>query len=150
MERVRGRRDGGVRTGPGFTLTLSEMDQALFRLPGLLDYRAEVSRARDGKFRLHLEVQRSEGGSPTDLEVIRMLDEVDAIRRGIAESSLETPTVRFSAGGRWTTTGVSKRRDCLLFNSGRVQSPSAEKRTVGISRFPLTMAFRIASILSRH
>ncbi len=121
MERVRGRRDGGVRTGPGFTLTLSEMDEALFRLPGLLDYRAEVSRARDGKFRLHLEVQRSEGGSPTDLEVIRMLDEVDAIRRGIAESSLETPTVRFSAGGRWTTTGVSKRR--IAFGTDRLSSP---------------------------
>ena len=110
MAPVRGRWDGGVRMGPDSTLILPEMDEALFRLPGLLDYRAEVSKARDGKFRLHLEVHRSEGGSPTDSEVIRMLNEVDAIRKGIAESSLETPTVRFSAEGRWTTTGVSKRK----------------------------------------
>ena len=51
---------------PSRTLTLSDMDEALFRLPGLLDYRATVSKGRDGRFRLHIDVHRAEGGSPTD------------------------------------------------------------------------------------
>jgi phenylacetate-coenzyme A ligase PaaK-like adenylate-forming protein len=110
MERVGGRWDGAVRLGPECTLTLSDMDEALFRLTGLLDYRVTVSKRRDGRFRLHIDVHRAEGGSPTDREVLRMLNEVDAIRKGIAGANLEIPAVRFSAEGRWTTTGVSKRK----------------------------------------
>jgi phenylacetate-CoA ligase len=110
MERVRGRWDGAVRLGPECTLTLSDMDEALFRLTGLLDYRVTVSKGRDRRFRLHIDVHRAEGGSPTDREVLQMINEVDAIRKGIAGANLETPTVRFSADGRWTTTGVSKRK----------------------------------------
>ena len=110
MERVRGRWDGAVRLGPECTLTLSDMDEALFRLPDLLDYRVTVSKGKDGRFRLHIDVHRAEGGSPTDREVLQMLNEVDAIRKGIARANLEIPTVRFSADGRWTTTGVSKRK----------------------------------------
>jgi len=110
MERVRGRWDGNVRLGPECTLTLSGMDEALFRLTGLLDYRAAVSKGRGGRFRLRVDVHRAEGGSPTTCEVLQMLNEVDAVRIGIAGAVLEIPTVRFSAKGRWTTTGVSKRK----------------------------------------
>jgi len=110
MERVRGRWDGAVRLGPECTLTLSDMDETLFRLTGLLDYRVTVSKRRDGRFRLHIDVHRAQGGSPTDREVLHMLNEVDAVRKGIAGANLEIPTVRFSADGRWTTTGVSKRK----------------------------------------
>lgn len=110
MERVRGRWDGAVRLGPECTLTLSDMDETLFRLRDLLDYRVTVSKRRDGRFRLHIDVHRAEGGSPTDREVLQMLNEVDAVRIGIAGANLEIPTVRFSADSRWTTTGVSKRK----------------------------------------
>jgi phenylacetate-coenzyme A ligase PaaK-like adenylate-forming protein len=110
MERVRGRWDGAVRLGPECTLTLSDMDEALFRLTGLLDYRVTVSKGRDGKFRLHIDVHREEGDSSTEREVLQMLDAVDAVRIGIAGGRLEIPTVRFSADGRWSTTGVSKRK----------------------------------------
>ena len=110
MDRVRGRWNGVVRLDPDSTLTLSDMDEALFRLPGLLDYRATVSKGRDGRFRLHIDVHRAEGGSLTDREVLQILNEVEAIRKGIARANLEIPTVRFSADGRWTTTGVSKRK----------------------------------------
>jgi phenylacetate-coenzyme A ligase PaaK-like adenylate-forming protein len=110
MDRVRGRWDGAVRLGPDCTLTLSEIDEALFRLPGLLDYRATVSKGRDGRFRLHIDVHRAEDGSLTDREVLQILNEVEAIRKGIARANLEVPTVRFSTEGRWTTTGVSKRK----------------------------------------
>ena len=91
-------------------MTLSDMDEALFRLTGLLDYRVTLSKGGDGKFRLRVDVYRAEGDSPTDREVLQMLNEVDAIRKGIAGADLVIPTVRFSAEGRWTTTGVSKRK----------------------------------------
>jgi phenylacetate-coenzyme A ligase PaaK-like adenylate-forming protein len=105
MERVRGRWDGIVRVGPEDTLTLCDLDEALFRLTGLLDYRATVSKERDERSRLHIDVYRAEGGGPTEREVLRILGEVEAIRKG-----MEIPTVRFSVDGRWTTTGVSKRK----------------------------------------
>jgi phenylacetate-coenzyme A ligase PaaK-like adenylate-forming protein len=110
MERVRGRWDDAVRLSLECTLTLSDMDEALFRLPDLLDYRVTVSKVRDRMFRLHIDVHMAEGGSSTDREVLQMLNEVEAIRKGIAGANLEIPTVRFSADGRWTTTGVSKRK----------------------------------------
>jgi hypothetical protein len=110
MDHVRGRWNGVLRLGPDCILALPEMDEALFRLPGLLDYRVTVSRERDGRFRLHVDVYRAEGGSPTDRDVLEMLSEVDAIRKGIARANLEIPTAHFSADGRWTTTGVSKRK----------------------------------------
>jgi phenylacetate-coenzyme A ligase PaaK-like adenylate-forming protein len=117
MERVRGRWDGSVRLGPECTLTMFDMDEALFRLAGLLDYRVTVSQGSDGRFRLHIDVHRAEGGGPTDREVLHMLNEVDAIRKGIAGADLEIPTVRFSADGRWTTTGVSKRKIVTINNA---------------------------------
>jgi phenylacetate-CoA ligase len=111
MERVKGRWDDRIRLGPQRVLTLSDMDEALFRLPGLLDYRATVSEGRGGRFRLHVDVHTSEGGSvPTEAEVLETLNEVASIRKGIAGGNLEISTIRFSAQGRWTTTGVSKRK----------------------------------------
>ncbi len=109
MDRVRGRWDGAVRLG-GCTLTLSDMDESLFRLSSLLDYRVTVSKKGDGRSRLHVDVHKVEGESFTERQVLRTLNEVDAIRKCIADGCLEMPTVRFSPDGRWTTTGVSKRK----------------------------------------
>jgi phenylacetate-CoA ligase len=111
LEHVRGRWDGTVRLGPGCSLTLSDMDEALFTLPDLLDYRVMVSSRRDGGFRgLRIDVYRAERGSFTNREVLQKLNEVDAIREAIDFEMLDTPTVRFSEDGRWTTTGVAKRK----------------------------------------
>ena len=114
MERVRGRWNGAVRLAPECTLTLSDMDEALFRFPDLLDYRVTVSKETSGRFRLQIDVYRVEGSSLTDCEVRQMLNEVHTIREGIARSNLEIPIVRFSEEGRWTTTGVSKRKIVTL------------------------------------
>jgi len=110
MERVRGRWNGAVQLGSNCILTLSGMDEALFRLPGLLDYRATVSKGINGSFRLAIDVHKSEGGGPTDREVLNALNNVDAIGKGIAGANLEIPTVHFSTERLWTTTGVSKRK----------------------------------------
>jgi phenylacetate-CoA ligase len=110
MDCVKGRWGAVVNLGPGCNLTLPDMDEALFLLPDLLDYRATVSKTREGKFRLHLDVHRAEGGTSTAREVLQMLNKVGAVRRGIDGAYLEIPAVHFSAEGRWITTGVSKRR----------------------------------------
>jgi hypothetical protein len=86
------------------------MDEALFRLPGLLDYRARVSKGMDGRFRLHIDIHSAEDGSPTDFEVFQCLNKVDAIRKAIVRGTLETPTLRFSAEGLWTPTSALKRK----------------------------------------
>jgi len=114
MGRVKGRRGGSVRLGSDCTLTLPDLDEALFQLPGLLDYRAIVSGGAGEKFRLQIGVHRVEGGRPTDGEVHQMLNEVEAIRKCIDSGNLEVSTARFSADGRWNTTGVSKRKIVTL------------------------------------
>ncbi len=64
MGRVRGRWNGALRLGPDRILTLPDMDDALFRLPGLLDYRVSLSQGRDERFRMHIDIHRSETGRP--------------------------------------------------------------------------------------
>jgi phenylacetate-coenzyme A ligase PaaK-like adenylate-forming protein len=110
MDYVRGRWNGLVRLDTDCTLTVYEMDEALFRLRGLLDYRATVSKGTDGRFRLHIDMHSAEDGSPMDREVFQCLNEVGAIRKAVARGILETPTVRFSAEGLWTPSSALKRK----------------------------------------
>jgi len=110
MERVKGRWDGIVRLGHKCTFTISDIDEALFQLTGLLDYRAAISQSADGRFHLSVDVHKAKGSRLTEGEVIQMLTKVEAMRKGIACASLEIPNVRFSADGCWTTTGVAKRK----------------------------------------
>ena len=84
-----------------------------FSAAGLLDYRAALSRKAGGTFALHVEVYREGDDRPTVPEVLQALNEVEAVRDGVARASLRTPTVCFSANGRWATTGVSKRKILL-------------------------------------
>jgi phenylacetate-CoA ligase len=116
MERVRGRWDGGVLLGPGSTLYLSDMDEALFQLRGLLDYRVTLSGGRYGRLHLHVDVHKAEGPALTDGQVLQMLNEVESIELGIARGNLEVPSVRFSTEGRWITTGTSKRKIITIKN----------------------------------
>jgi phenylacetate-coenzyme A ligase PaaK-like adenylate-forming protein len=110
MDYVKGRWDGLVRLDTDCTLTVYEMDEALFRLPGLLDYQATVSKGMGGGFQLHIDIHRADGGSPTDREVLQCLNKVEAIRKAVARGALETPTVRFSAEELWTPNSSLKRK----------------------------------------
>jgi hypothetical protein len=110
MECVKGRWDGIVRLGHKLTFIISDIDEALFQLTGLLDYRAAISESADGRFHLSVDVHKAEGSRLTEGEVIQVLTTVEAIRKGIAGADLEIPNVRFSADGCWTTTGVAKRK----------------------------------------
>jgi phenylacetate-coenzyme A ligase PaaK-like adenylate-forming protein len=110
MDKIKGRWDGAIALGPVSTLTLPDMDESLFRLAGLMDYRATVSKGSNGKFQLHITVHRAEGCGLTGREIVECLNQIESIQKSIADGSLETPVVVFSAGRRWTTTGVAKRK----------------------------------------
>jgi phenylacetate-CoA ligase len=110
MEWVKGRWDSAIPLSPGCTLTLSDMDEVLFRLPGLLDYRVTASRCDDRKFRLHIDVRKTEDRGPTGRQVLQCLDTLDAIRNSVSNGTLEASTVCFSTEGGWATTGVLKRK----------------------------------------
>ena len=110
MEWVKGRWDSAVTLSAGCTLTLSDMDEVLFRLPGLLDYRVTVSQGESRKFQLHIDVHKAEESGPTARQVLQCLEALDAIRNSMSNGDLEPPTVRFSSDGHWATTGVSKRK----------------------------------------
>ncbi len=110
MDYVRGRWNGFVGLDTDCILTVYELDETLFRLPGLLDYRATVSKGRNGRFRLHIDMHSAEEDSPTDGEVLQCLNKIEAIRKAIVKGNLEIPTVRFSAEGLWTPTSALKRK----------------------------------------
>jgi phenylacetate-coenzyme A ligase PaaK-like adenylate-forming protein len=110
MDYVRGRWNGLVRLDTDCTLTIYEMDETLFRLPGLLDYRATVSKGTEGRFQLHIDIHSVDGGSPTDREVLQCLIKVEAIQKAIVRGNMETPTVSFSAEGLWTPSSALKRK----------------------------------------
>ena len=109
METVKGRWKGSVRVSPDHVLSLPEMDEILFALPDLLDYRAVLSKGTSHRWCLRVYVYRTEGGKSTESDVIRALSLIRTIGEGVASGYLETPRVQFSAKGQWKTTGVSKR-----------------------------------------
>ena len=108
--RVRGRWDDVLPLGSAYTLTLPDMDEALFQLPGLLDYRATASKSGEGRYRLDLDVQRAEEGTPTESQIIGVLEEADGIKDAVSGGYLELSEVRFQTDRPWTTTGVLKRK----------------------------------------
>ncbi len=109
MGRVRGRWGGTVRLGPGCALNLPDMDEALFQLEGLLDYRVTLSKGQDDKWQLLVTVHAEADERPGESEVFAALEKIDAVRTGVAAALLKSPEVRFSPSGRWATTGAGKR-----------------------------------------
>ena len=108
MGPVKGRWDGRVLLGNQSVLTLPEMDEALFPLPGLLNYNVTIT-AKDRKDCIEIVVcteQESEQGAS---EVLQSLKTVEAIRNGLAGGYLQLAPVRFNKEN-WFTTGVAKRR----------------------------------------
>jgi phenylacetate-CoA ligase len=110
MERVKGRWAGTIGLGEGCVLSLPDIDEALFRLKGLLDYRVTISRLEKGTSMLQLNIYSIEGRRPTEADIQHALSNVDAIAKGLALSILEPSKIDFKLEGRWTTTGTAKRK----------------------------------------
>jgi phenylacetate-coenzyme A ligase PaaK-like adenylate-forming protein len=108
MEAVKGRWGGRVFLDHGSVLTLPEMDEALFPIPGLLNYNVTIT-TRDGKDCIEVAVRMEQESEQSPSDVLRALKTIHAVRDGLARGSLELAPVRFSREN-WFTTGVVKRR----------------------------------------
>lgn len=110
MDRVKGRWDNLVVLAPGSILNLPDVDEKLFNVEGLLDYRVTVAVKTDKTLSLWIEVYCSRNRPPTEPAVLQALLEVDPIRRAVESGKAYMPKVKFLETNRWTTNGVAKRK----------------------------------------
>ncbi|HEX2966175.1 MAG TPA: AMP-binding protein [Syntrophorhabdaceae bacterium] len=109
MDWVRGRWNGIVQISPTNSLLLSELDEVLFELPQVLDYRVTTTK-REGALQLHLDVYTMEDRHPSTTPIIEQICRIQAIQTGIASGEFLFPTVAFSPEARLITNGTSKRQ----------------------------------------
>jgi phenylacetate-CoA ligase len=108
LGKIRGRVAGRVQLNEGDVLTIPEMDEVLFKVPGLLDYRAELS-CWKGKDCLSIEVHAVPGTVPERLrEVASSLMTIPSVQKAATQGRLLLGPNCFSLSG-WPTTGTIKR-----------------------------------------
>jgi phenylacetate-coenzyme A ligase PaaK-like adenylate-forming protein len=109
MDRIRGRLKGVVALEKGHQLDVLELDDVVFTGPGLLDYEAEIYRAK-GKDRLRVKVRSAlDDSRRVSAGVHEVLSRLRIIERGQGEGLLALDPVSVE-DGRWTNTGASKRK----------------------------------------
>jgi phenylacetate-CoA ligase len=88
LDRIQGRLKGGVAFGSGHQITMSDLDEVVFAVPGVLDYQAEVYR-KEGKTHLRLKVHVRTGGSEdARVAVSDALKRAGFLEGALAEGSL--------------------------------------------------------------
>lgn len=108
LGKVHGRLAGRVRLLDGGILTLCEMDEVLFKIPGLLNYRAELRR-RDGKDCLNIQVHAGLDAPPEILGKIgTYLMTIPVVKRAVNRYRLFLDPISKSDSD-WPTTGTIKR-----------------------------------------
>ena len=121
LNHVKGRLNGKVWIGKGIGLDISDLDEALFPLPGLINYQAEVM-GEEGKDFLNvtlfmnfpmLKTSRAYFlGYPyedaTVQQVREALTHIPTVRDAIAEGNLHLGPIRFSKEN-WLTNGSVKK-----------------------------------------
>jgi phenylacetate-coenzyme A ligase PaaK-like adenylate-forming protein len=114
LERVQGRAAGDVWLGPGNMLNITEMDEALFRLPFMLDYQARLT-CRDGRDRLDVTIQTTEErGDGHEQRVRQALQAVFPIFKAVVEGRLVMGEIGPEAFARTITmkrTVLDRRRE---------------------------------------
>jgi phenylacetate-CoA ligase len=115
---VEGRLDGRIVLSNGGILTLSEIDETLFRIEGLLNY-SVVLTTSDGSDYLEITTHAEEDGNSQ--KVLHAIKDIPIISKALACGSLKLAPIAFSQTG-WYTTGVAKRmiRDCRNQPSGEI------------------------------
>jgi phenylacetate-coenzyme A ligase PaaK-like adenylate-forming protein len=108
LDRVRGRLKDFTQVGLSHWLSMVDLDDALFPVPGLLDYQAVLTDG-DNQDRLDIAVRAGGCGGETILAgVYSALTESDALRRAIHDGSLSVGSVEFTTELR-VAAGTSKR-----------------------------------------
>lgn len=105
---VDGRLSGRVRLARDRVLSSAEMDEALFPLPDLLNFRAMLTR-EDGLDTLHVSVFSETGDVQVLCSSVRsVLDSIPAVRDAVAEGALTIGPV-VTSDDKWLSTGTVKR-----------------------------------------
>jgi len=117
LEWVRGRLRGGVRLGGQHHLTVADLDEALFPLPGLLNFRVEIK--GDMETCVLQATLYSDDSHQEDLcrDSLRKLEEIPSVRASIDAGFLTMAPVRTSTEN-WISTGSIKRK--IIDSRGRV------------------------------
>jgi len=108
LDTVRGRWNDFVRVGSSHWLGITDLDEVLFRVPGLLNYRAVVADGPDGD-RLDITVS-AVAGRDEELHdaVYHALMGCDMVSNAMASGSLSLGNVGYTTE-LWPTTTVAKR-----------------------------------------
>jgi phenylacetate-coenzyme A ligase PaaK-like adenylate-forming protein len=109
IDRIRGRVKGTVALGEDHQLDVSDLDEAVFKVPGLLDYEAEICK-QQGRDHLRIRVFPSSGSSEKVLVgVDEALKQVPVVRRSIEQEILILDPVLVREG-KGMNRGMSKRK----------------------------------------
>jgi len=109
LEWVKGRLRGGVLLGGGHHLTVADLDEALFPLPDLLNFRIEVKRGETLDF-LHATLYTGEhSGDPLRREALHVIEGIPAVREAVADGGLRLAPIALS-NENWLSTGSIKRK----------------------------------------
>ena len=108
LSKVQGRRANGAALGPFARLHMAALDEALFAIPDVLNFQAELIPA-NGFSRLCITVHCDPCRFPETLARVReALARVPAVRDAVAQRLLDIDPIRLSPEN-WFTTGAAKR-----------------------------------------
>lgn len=109
LGRVKGRIEFEVPLHMGMTVSMTDLDEALFPISGLLDFTASVAQA-GGRDQLHLSLQVSSGDEErVARKALAALLHAEPVARLFREKALSVGSITFDHRG-WFTSGVGKRR----------------------------------------
>jgi phenylacetate-CoA ligase len=109
MEQIKGRMGGDVQLPQGGVLRMADLDEALFPLPGLLDFGVTLTREK-GRERLALEIHTRESDGEGMIERAQSaLNAIPAVRAACENEALSVSVAVRREG--WTfPMGSTKRR----------------------------------------
>jgi phenylacetate-CoA ligase len=106
VDRIQGRLAGAVVLDKRHRLSIQDLDNVVFSIPGILDYQAEVY-GKEGKTHLRLMVD-AEAGAPKEAgdAVSEALGRAGLVRKALADGSLVVDAITLGAVG----SGTAKRK----------------------------------------
>lgn len=108
MDTVKGRLAGVIELAPGRELIMSQLDEALFAVDGMLDFNAFIT-AKGGTNILHIEAKFLAGWEEKGRNSINnALANIPQVQQAVAEGILQLAPAAFSTA-EWSNTGTAKR-----------------------------------------
>lgn len=108
MAWVRGRRRDAIRLPHGGVLDMRCLDEALFALSGVFDFRAVLRRGLDGDT-LHVTLFATGPGDRLQLQADAALDEIAAVRAARADGTLQVAPMSIEMGYDWMDSATKRK-----------------------------------------